>query len=145
MRLDTFVLSVDPGDSTGLCRWTPQGELIERWIMSSEETIGYLARTDDYEAIVVEDFRLRHGKAVQQTGSRFEASQVIGAIRMYCRIHGAALYRQEPNILPVAQLHSGVKPPANHKLSHDIDAYNHGYYFFEQRGILLPARRNILA
>lgn len=107
--------------------------------------MGYLARTDDYEAIVYEDFRLRHGKAVAQTGSRFEASQVIGAIRLYARIHGTALYRQDTGVPAIAQLHSGVRPPANHKLSHDIDAYNHGYYFFEQRGILLPARRNILA
>lgn len=145
MKRDTFVLSVDPGDSTGLARWTRHAELVERWIMSSTDTISYLARTDDYEAIVCENFRLRHGKAVQQTGSKFEASQVIGAIRLYCRIHGTALHMQEPGILAVAQLHSGVKPPANHKLSHDIDAYNHGYYFFEQRGILLPARRNILS
>jgi hypothetical protein len=35
-------------------------------------------------------------------------------------------------------MHSGVKQPSNHKLSHDVDAYNHGYYYFETKGLLAP-------
>lgn len=136
-----MILSIDPGDSTGLATFSRKGELLERWIMSAEDTIDYLSYAEGITAIVCEDFRLRHGRAVAQSGSKLITVQVIGAVKLYCKIHHITLIMQGPDILPVAALHSGVAQPSNHALSHDIDAYNHGYYYFEKIGVLKPKPR----
>jgi hypothetical protein len=73
-----------------------------------------------------------------QTGSRFVAVQIIGALKAYARRVGAKFVLQPANVLTVAALHSGVKRPSNHNKSHDIDAYNHGYYYLETKGLLQP-------
>lgn len=135
-----MILSIDPGESTGVALWTDKGTLLSRWIMTADETIDYLAAVSRWQVpvtqVVIEDFRLLHGKAVKLSGSRFPAIQVIGAARLFCRLTKAPLHTQSPGILVVAAMHSGVAQPSNHALSHDIDAYNHGYYWFETQGIL---------
>ena len=73
-----------------------------------------------------------------QTGSRFVAVQIIGALKAYAQRVGANFVLQPANVLTVASLHSGIKRPSNHSRSHDVDAYNHGYYYFETKGLLAP-------
>ena len=133
-----MVVSVDPGETTGIAYWTDKGELINRETLTQDELVDKLETLSDVTAIVCEDYRLRQGKQMVQTGSRFVAVQIIGALKAYARRVGAKFILQPANVLTIAALHSGVKRPANHARSHDIDAYNHGYYYFETKGLLQP-------
>lgn len=133
-----MVVSVDPGETTGIAYWTDKGELINRETLTQDELMDKLETLSDVTAIVCEDYRLRQGKQMVQTGSRFVAVQIIGALKAYARRVGAKFILQPANVLTIAALHSGVKRPANHARSHDIDAYNHGYYYFETKGLLQP-------
>jgi hypothetical protein len=133
-----MVISVDPGDTTGIAYWENDGTFISREAMSQDELFDKLEQLSDVTVIVCEDYRLRQGKQMAQTGSRFVAVQVLGALKAYARRVGAKFVLQQPQVLSVAALHSQVKRPSNHAKSHDIDAYNHGYYYFETKGLLKP-------
>jgi hypothetical protein len=133
-----MVISVDPGETSGIAYWTDTGEFVEKEALTQEELFDKIEQLENVTAIVCEDYRLRQGKQMVQTGSRFVAVQIIGALKAYARRVGAKFFLQPANILTVAALHSGTKRPSNHAISHDIDAYNHGYYYFETKGLLTP-------
>jgi hypothetical protein len=133
------ILSVDPGDTTGIAYWEDDGSFISREALPFEELLEKLnSFTGNITAIVCEDYRLRGGRQVAQTGSRFVAVQVIGALKLLAKENKARFVLQQPTVLTVAALHLGVKRPSNHSKSHDIDAYNHGYYYLETQGLLKP-------
>lgn len=133
-----MVISVDPGDTSGIAYWSDTGEFVEKEMLTQEELFDKIEKLENVTAIVCEDYRLRQGKQMVQTGSRFVAVQIIGALKAYARRVGAKFILQPANVLTVAALHSGVKRPTNHFRSHDVDAYNHGYYYFETKGLLQP-------
>jgi hypothetical protein len=133
-----MIISVDPGETTGIAYWENDGTFISREALTQDEILDKVETLSGVTVIVVEDYRLRQGKQMVQTGSRFVAVQIIGALKAYARRVGAKFVLQPANVLTVAALHSGVKRPSNHSKSHDIDAYNHGYYYFETKGLLQP-------
>ena len=133
-----MIISVDPGESSGIAYWSDKGEFVEKEILTEEELFDQLERLENVTVVVCEDYRLRQGKQLVQTGSRFVAVQIIGALKAYARRCGSKFVLQTPNVLSVASLHSGIKRPNNHSKSHDVDAYNHGYYYFETKGLLQP-------
>lgn len=133
-----MVISVDPGETTGIAYWTDQGELIDKEMLTFEELLEKLQELSGVSTIVCEDYKLRQGRQNAQTGSRFVAVQIIGSLKAYAKMFGAKVILQDPTVLTIAALHSGVKRPSNHAKSHHIDAYNHGYYYFETKGLLQP-------
>jgi len=133
-----MVISVDPGDTTGIAYWSNKGEFVEKEMLTFDELVDRLETLNDVATVVCEDYRLRQGKQMAQTGSRFVAVQALGALRAYAHRVGASFVLQQPNILTIAALHSGVQPPSRHADTHDVDAYNHGYYYFETKGLLKP-------
>jgi len=107
-------------------------------MLDFDQLIDKLEELQNITAVVCEDYRLRQGKQMAQTGSRFVAVQIIGALKAYAKRVKAKFVLQDAQVLTIAALHSGVKRPSNHAKSHDIDAYNHGYYYFETKGLLQP-------
>ncbi len=133
-----MIISVDPGETSGIAYWSDGGEFVEKEMLTQEQLFDKLEKLENVTAIVCEDYRLRQGKQMVQTGSRFVAVQIIGALKAYAQRIKAKFVLQPANVLTVASLHSGVKRPSNHSKSHDVDAYNHGYYYFETKGLLQP-------
>ena len=133
-----MVISVDPGESSGIAYWSDKGEFVEKEMLTQEELFDKIEKLENVTVIVCEDYRLRQGKQMVQTGSRFVAVQIIGALKAYAQRVGANFVLQPANVLTVASLHSDIKRPSNHSRSHDVDAYNHGYYYFETKGLLAP-------
>jgi hypothetical protein len=97
-----------------------------------------VARLRSLSAIVVEDYRLRAGKQAQQTGSRFQAVQVIGVLKYHAFLHEAEFVLADVQAKVLGAMYSGVKPPSDHKLSHEVDAYNIGIYFLVKEKIIEP-------
>jgi len=133
-----MVISVDPGETSGISYWSDNGEFVEKEMLTQEQLFDKIEKLENVTVIVCEDYRLRQGKQMVQTGSRFVAVQIIGALKAYAQRVKAKFVLQPANVLTVAALHSGIKRPSNHSRSHDIDAYNHGYYYFETKGLLQP-------
>jgi hypothetical protein len=135
-----MLLALDPGDLTGLALFHDDGRLERRWIADLDHTLEYLEDcTDTISVIVIEDFILFRKRAQSQVGSRFKASQVIGAAKLFARRQKAKVVIQPSGILTIAEQLSGVKKPSDHRKSHDIDAFNHGYYYLVAQHIIKPA------
>lgn len=125
-----MLLSIDPGKNIGFARWSEAGTLLETGIWTFDEMVEYLDREQrGISWIVYEDFIMyAHMANGRQTGSRFEASQAIGAIRSIAKRAKIKLTRQAAGILTVSALHAGVKVPKGH-MPDDMSAMLHGHYY----------------
>lgn len=50
------------------------------------------------DTVVYETYRLRAGKAMEQSWSQLETPQLIGVIRWYCALHGIECVGQDPSL-----------------------------------------------
>ena len=138
-----MILVVDPGDTTGVAVFRPDGELMEKLQVDFEGFMKFIAEYG-VTRIVVEDYRLRKGKQAQQTGSRFQAVQVIGALKYHAFLHNIEFELASVQAKTMGAMYSGVKPPSDHKKSHEIDAYNIGIYWLVSNRIIdAPALKDL--
>lgn len=133
------LLAIDPGKINGISIFR-DGKVESISQVHIDELPTFLfdfARVnEDQEVVIVyENFKLFKGKALQQSGSKMEASQVVGQLKMIAAQHRWKIYDQSPNIKPIAEKWSKTKPPSDHSKSHQVDAYNHGVYFLVSRGM----------
>lgn len=133
-----MILIVDPGDTTGYALFYDDGELYEKGQADFNKMLEMLSNVIHIERIVVEDYRLRGGKQAQQTGSRFQAVQVIGALKYHAYLHNIEFELATVQAKTLGSMYSGVKPPSDHKKSHEIDAYNIGIYWLVANDIIYP-------
>ena len=133
-----MILVVDPGDTTGFALFQDNGIFIAKDQANFEDMLQILHDTRHIERIVVEDYRLRAGKQAQQTGSRFQAVQVIGALKYHAFLHDIPFELATVQAKALGSMYSGVKPPSDHKKSHEIDAYNIGIYWLVDNKIIEP-------
>lgn len=134
------ILAVDPGQTTGVCMLKGErGSSSLSLLMAGE--VFWDRRCFDFNAlltgtyketlpipdcIVIENFRLRPGRALQQIGSTFPSVEVIGIIEGLRWAHQvqAQLYFQEPAQIARVQ----ILPEHESRLTgeHMKDAYKHG-------------------
>lgn len=137
-----LLIAIDPGKTSGVALFR-NGQVADLGQHGLDSLIDYLENLSPTTnskrrlVIVYENFRLRKGKALQQSGSMMEASQVIGICKAFAKRNGFEIYTQEPNIKPIAQKWSKVVPKGSHNLSHSVDAYNHGFYWLVRQGMRL--------
>lgn len=131
-----IVTAWDPGDTTGFAIWnvadgkaTPVGMgqcsmegITEAW---KEIASGY----GSPDVVIVEDFRLFRGRAVQQAGSQMKAPQGIGSLRTLAELVDAQFVVQPANIKATAKKQAKITIPSDHSLSHEWDAYLHGFHW----------------
>lgn len=143
------ILAFDPGRTTGACliRTNDRGFEVVRaveipWENRFRETMAlvssmYQFPTDKPQpqiAIVIENFRLRRGRAVEQSGSDFPSSQVLGAIGAWAYMWDLTdkIALQEPSVIGRVQIlpeHEVHVKGSEHKK----DAYKHARYYFITR------------
>lgn len=75
---------------------------------------------------------------VNHTGSKVVTAQVIGYIKGEARSRKIKCIEQPSSILKTAQMWSGVKLDGKHSVSHWKSAYNHGYYYLFNLGLIRP-------
>ncbi len=139
-----MILVVDPGDTTGYALFYDDGELYEKGQADFNKMLEMLSNVIHIERIVVEDYRLRAGKQAQQTGSRFQAVQVIGALKYHAYLHNIKFELATVQAKTLGSMYSGVKPPSDHKKSHEVDAYNIGIYWLVSNGVVdAPALKDL--
>ena len=132
-----MILVVDPGDTTGYAVFEEDGEFVDKGQADFDKFLDFLMAST-FTRIVVEDYRLRKGKQAQQTGSRFQAVQVIGALKYLARQERIGIDLVNVQAKTLGSMYSGVKPPSDHKKSHEIDAYNIGIYWLVANDIIYP-------
>lgn len=132
-----MILVVDPGDTSGYALFHDNGELHKRGQAKFDEFLDFIL-SHSFDRIVVEDYRLRAGKQAQQTGSRFQAVQVIGALKFAAKIDNLPFELANVQAKTLGAMFSGEKAPSDHKKSHEVDAYNIGIYWLVDNKIIDP-------
>lgn len=137
MSLRGLVLGVDPGKTTGIAVFEGNGTFKFANQLSIQEMENLAASFNEPIAvIVVEDYLTFRQRAVQQTGSRQHASQVIGMMKVLAKRTGARFVLQPAARKEEGAKLSGKKPPSNHAFSHQVDAYNHAFFWLYQAGLV---------
>lgn len=136
------LLAIDPGKDTGWAAFLdglPAKFDIIRGLDAFDDFLSNYVHTYGMPDLVVyESYLLFKHKAVQQSGSKMEASQVIGKIEFWAKMLRIPVVKQPSSILPIAVKWSKLKMPSDHKNSHHISAYNHGWYYLVSNGMQLP-------
>lgn len=138
-----IVLGVDPGKTTGVCALSVDANGAIEVLMA--EQIPWDRRKEDLWAlftatfreelpapryVVVESFRLRPGRAMEQVGSTFPSVEVIGLIEAFqfvSRQQFEIIYQEPAVIGRVA-----ISPEFQHHFVgkvHASDAFKHARYF----------------
>lgn len=126
--------AIDPGKHCGLSvfDWVSGTHLksikLEDYVLlnmlTQEANIGRI------ECIVIEDFISRGGIT---RGSRNEASQIIGAVKLSARGNSISVIRQEPGVRTTAAKWAGVRVPKGH-MPDEMSSYLHGVYYLRKQG-----------
>jgi hypothetical protein len=136
-----LILCVDPGEHIGLACYDETGWLHWDGTMTPEQFEQWcLIGQGHYAVVVIEDYRLRHGRQMQQTGSRFMTAQVIGQAKLFARMHKAKVVIQQPNILNIAAMHAGIKIVKHYP--DNVSAKLHGRYYLESIGVLRTVQQS---
>lgn len=135
-----MIWSFDPGDKRiGWAAWNERGVFIDKGIWTPESALKALSNPhtfdDTVSKFVIEDWKMRPGKT--RGGSRMVSSRFIGQVELLAKQLGIELIVNPTGILQLTALHANVTLPRGH-VPDDVSAYLHGYYYFEQKGILKP-------
>lgn len=135
-------ISWDPGETTGVACWDDRGNPIAVAQMEEADRDRFLNDLHDClmypSKFIVEEYRIFGSKATAHIGKKLNTSEVIGDLKSFARKHWIEVVEQPSSILNIAQKWSGVKIPTVHAKSHWASAYNHGYYYLHQQGIIRP-------
>jgi hypothetical protein len=141
------LLAIDPGKRIGWAMfYVSTGEEIARGVTdwdglreSFDNLEYYLGGDLTYRGrvlreIVCEDYIGRPGQ--KNGGQHFDASEVIGGVRMLAEQNAVPFHRQRAvDVLQVSALHAGYKLPKGH-LPDEDSAWLHGRFRLEQLGVL---------
>ena len=137
-------LFVDPGLNTGWATFTEIGLPTGRGIVRGvDKFVEWLNKQEPHRMIGYEDFHLFGHKAVAQTGSKMEASQVIGVLKMKKGEWDAKLVPYRPGTYRTGMQFAGQKIPKSH-IADDLSAYYLGIYFLTTSGILTSQGRTVI-
>lgn len=133
-------IAVDPGHNVGVATFREDGTDISKTIMSLDKFRDFLKMVtesiskEEPVTFIMEDFSLRHDKAIDQTGSDMPASRCIGAVEMAATLFGtrSTIYWQKPGNLKGALKWAGfpelARKPRSWHCPDDIAAYAHGVH-----------------
>jgi len=160
--MTNYLLSIDPGETTGWAIFDFNGKLISKGAYDRETfdhafmrrgivlTFADRPRRIEYKItrVVCESFYT--DPDIPQGGSQGGAQKVIGIVERECRLADVPLVMQRSAILNTAVIHAGYEWPmtrtGNKKHLPDEDsAYLHGFYYFVDRGIIHPNREALEA
>lgn len=131
-------IAVDPGQHVGVATFKSDGSDISKTIMDLYKFRDFLklamSGTTQVD-FIMENYKLRQDKAIDQTGSDMPASRCIGAVEMAVTILGedrCRVYWQKPSDLRGALKWAGypelARKPRTWHCPDDIAAYAHGVH-----------------
>lgn len=127
-------LALDPGHSTGWASFTGEtGDLQEIGTCKSRQEVYELLESVMPITIIMEDWVTHAG--VRLGGDNMETVRVIGAVEYWAWRNKSAVHLQRNTIKPIGYKWAGIAKPKVKSQEHQADAYVHGVYFLQSRGI----------
>lgn len=137
-------LAFDPGKVTGFAAFASNGAPtvmghIPDWNKGVFEFLKQFARpnTKAPKVVIYEAYQIRgRGQRVDENAILTRA--VIAVIKNFAALVEAELVAQQAAVLPIAAKFSGMEMPRDHSLSHQISAFNHGWYRLTEDKVVIP-------
>lgn len=135
-------IAIDPGANTGVATFDDEGKDLARHVFREEHMklfLGSLYESTYHIQFIMEDFKLRQDKALQQTGSDMPSSRVIGMVQMMDHILGDAsnIKFVQPGNLRTALKWAGypelANKPRDWHCPDELAAYSHGVMYLIQQ------------
>lgn len=134
----TQLVAIDPGETTGICRFEGPNLVDARQLVTDEPGIG-AARVRDYineshpEYVIMESYRVYAWKTEDHTWNSMHTSQLIGAIKYLC----SEMRPSIPVVMQSAQIAKGFVTDDKLKAwglwikgqKHARDAIRHAVYY----------------
>lgn len=142
----TIILGIDPGKSTGLAMITiddmKKPRLTEARVSYDVSAIEYNDWLKLADYIVVEDFKVRPGKARQGSfdWSSMETPKIIGSIQTLAKLLGKTVTLQQPTIKPMGYGFAHLNYVKGKQGTHIQDAAAHAMYFAVRKKLCLPSK-----
>lgn len=134
-------VSFDPGKITGYALFSENGTPVGMGHIGgwSKGVRGFLDRfnTRPPKVVIYEEYQIR-GRAQNVDENAIATRAVIKAIKDYATVWESQLVKQQAAILPIAVKFSGMEMPRDHSLSHQISAFNHGWYRLTEEKVVIP-------
>lgn len=141
MSQSKILWAFDPGDTSGYAVYR-DGALVKwgscKGLKDLLRRLGELV--SEYGkpyVIVVEDYKIRPN--VNHSFSRVNTIQVIGALKAKAIEFDCKYILQDASIKPIGYKWFGMLPPKDHNISHETDAFVHGYYYLVRTNVRKPA------
>lgn len=131
-----YYLAIDPGGSTGWATFTEDGHAITLGTCRTREQVYELLRKVNPQHLIVEDWITKQN--AQLGGDKLEVIRVIGALEFYAYIKRIPIVEQPNTIKGIGYKWAGLKQGGPKRDSHERDAYVHGVYFLQRKGIRKP-------
>lgn len=138
-----YYLAFDPGRVTGFATFTQNGMPVKmghilNWNVGVAKFINMPSlKLDPPKVIICEAYQIRgRGQTVNSDAIRTRA--IVSIIKNFAAAIEAKLVMQQASILPVGVKFSGMEMPKDHSLSHQISAFNHGWYKLTQDKVVVP-------
>lgn len=136
-----MILAIDPGETNGWAVLDGFGKPLGFGQGNMEQLYNFCKHFErvygsEPGTVVIESYRVlptaRSLKA--NVGTKLRTVEAIGIIKGFCLEWNCTVVEQEPGIKPIGYKWAGLKPPKNHKYSHQTDALVHGYYYLVKSG-----------
>lgn len=138
-----YYMAFDPGKVTGFATFTQNGTPVEMGHIPdwSEGVMKFLGMpvfaNEPVKVVICEAYQIR-GRAQTVDSNAIRTRAVISVIKNFAALQGARLVMQQSSILPIAAKFSGMEMPKDHSLSHQISAFNHGWYRLTEDKVVVP-------
>lgn len=122
------ILSIDPGESSGICFFKSPTDFKTKIIYKDFIKISEEIKKVKPDILIYERFTLYPSQAKALIYNEMYTSQVIGVIRLTCEIMGI-----DPVVQAAVDKNYVVYPSDyNFSSEHEKDAYGHAWYFFKK-------------
>ena len=137
-------MSFDPGKVTGWASFHENGMPAEMGHIPNcgmgiaKFLQGLHFEEDEKPKVIIYEVYQVRGRAQRVDDNSVRTMGAIKVIKTFAGMIGAKLIPQQASILPIAAKFSGMEMPRDHSKSHQISAFNHGWYYLTQGGIVVP-------
>lgn len=140
-------VAIDPGKNIGLATFKPSGEDLNKKTVDEDKFFFFLKmligatkeEEKNFVTFIMEDYKLRQDKALNQVGSDIPAARIIGAVQFADSIleKQSKIVLQPPSVLYTALKWAGYKryTSRNSHAPDDVAAYSHGLFYLIKQNI----------
>lgn len=133
-------LSVDPGESNGLCGYDIDGRLLWMATTKLRDLARFIEELRNVHTCIIEDYKIHPHKAQDHIYKDVVAIRAIGKIENWIERYNIKEFKQPNKHKTTGYQYMGKKPPPkSDPRRHELDAHAHFLYWGVNSKLINPA------